>query len=471
VTDDPAGRFRRTAAVVVLGSFLIVLDTTVVMTALPRLSGALNAPLASIQWVATAYTLALAAVMPVSAWAVRRVGGRRAYLTPLVLFGAGSLLAGIAWSAGSLIAFRVVQGLGGGMLVPIGSALVIQASGPERMGRAMRMLGLPVLIGPLLGPVLGGALVDSVSWRWIFLINLPVVAAAVVGAWRVLPRAARSEPAAGGSAQQLDLPGLLLLSPGLALLIYGLTAGGAVLPLVAGGVMVAAFPVRALTARQPLLDLRLLARGRFAGAAAAQALFVFAYFGSMLLRPMYFQDLRGTSATGAGLLGIPQVLATGITMQYAGRLVDRHRADGVSPARVHSRAWGRIVLGGVVTAALGFAGFTAQLGAYTPYWRLLAATVLMGVGVGLTMMPSMAAATRGVPEREVPQATTALSVVQQTASAAGTSVLPVLLAHGLRGAGDVAEAAGAYRSACGWGVLAMTAAVLPALALARARER
>ncbi|MGK4580532.1 DHA2 family efflux MFS transporter permease subunit [Kitasatospora sp. HPMI-4] len=449
--DPPAAGtgagLRATALVVVLGSFMSVLDTTAVNTAMRTLGRSFAAPLTTIQWVATGYTLALATVIPVTAWAIGRIGAKRLYLTALVLFGAGSALAGLAWNAQSLVAFRALQGLGGGMLTPVGMTLLIRSAGPQRTGRAMAVLGLPVLLGPLAGPILGGALVDAASWRWIFFINPPVAAVAILLAVRTLPQ---EMPRPG---RRLDLVGLLLLSPGLSLLIYGLTSGMDPVLMLAGGAMVLGFVARALTTDHPLLDLRLLARRPFAAAAGSQVLFVCAYFGSLILLPLYYQELRGQSAAQSGLLGVPQALATGVTMQFAGRLIDRYPP-------------GRIVLTGVSVATTGFLCFTVQVTGDVPFWHLQAALSVLGVGVGLTMMPTIAAATRSVAPEEVPLATTAVTILQQIAASTGTALLSVLLTGAQRTATHPADA---FRHTYGWAVALMGLALLPALLLPRRR--
>src|ERR671937_2918525 len=190
------------AAVVILGTIMTVLDLTIVNVAIPTLARDLGASIPAIQWVMTGYMLAFATVIPLTGWATERFGAKRAWLLALQLFLAGSVLAGAAWSIGSLIAFRVLQGLGAGMILPVGQTILAQAAGPQRMGRVMSVFGVPLLLVPVLGPVLGGAIVDRWSWRWIFFINLPVGIAAVVAAIRLLPEA---KPQLG---QRLDLRGL-----------------------------------------------------------------------------------------------------------------------------------------------------------------------------------------------------------------------------------------------------------------------
>src|SRR5689334_11840396 len=204
------------AGTVVLGVIMSILDVTVVNVALQTLSKEFDAPLTTVQWVATGYTLALATVIPLTGWAADRFGTKRLYMTSIGLFLAGSMLSATAWSAGSLIAFRVIQGLGGGMLMPAGMTILTRAAGPQRVGRIMGVIGVPMLLGPIVGPILGGYLVDNVSWRWIFFINIPIGISALALSLRVLPRDVTSRH------ERFDALGLALLSPGLALFIYGL---------------------------------------------------------------------------------------------------------------------------------------------------------------------------------------------------------------------------------------------------------
>ncbi|MFF9770053.1 DHA2 family efflux MFS transporter permease subunit [Streptomyces sp. NPDC014636] len=418
----PSTALHRVATVVVLGTIMSVLDMTIVNVALRHLSQSFGAPLETIQWTATAYTLALAAVIPTAAWAMDRIGAKRTYVLALALFTLGSLLAACAWDAGSLIAFRAVQGLGGGLLQPVGMAMGMRVADRARLGRAMALLGLPILVGPVAGPVLGGWLVDAASWHWIFLINLPVGALALFLAARLLPT--DTPDARGADRPRLDVPGLLMLSPGLALLLFGLarggergdfTAPGALVPVLAGAVLVAAFVRRALAVRAPLLDLRLLRDRTFAAGVGTLAPFTCGYFGSMLLGPLYWQQERGLGATAAGLLGAPVGLVVGTTMQIAARRIDR-----VAPRRM--------IAAGCAVGALGMGLLAWQTGAAgVASWRIVVAGMVMGVGAGMTLMPTMTTATRDLPADRLPGASTALSINAQLAASAGTALLSVVL--------------------------------------------
>src|ERR671933_1285426 len=244
---------RRIAVVVIVGAVMSILDTTIVNVALESLSRDLNAPLSTIQWVATGYLLSLATVIPLTGWAAERFGPRRVWMTVVAAFVLTSALCGAAWSAESLIAFRVLQGFAGGMIMPIGMITLAQTAGPSRVGRVMSVVGVPMLLAPVLGPVLGGLIVTHLSWRWIFFVNLPIGVFGLALAARLMP-AERAVGRGGADAvSELDWRGLLLLSPGLGLLVFGLSevsthggvTAGRLAPVLAGFLLIAAFVVHA----------------------------------------------------------------------------------------------------------------------------------------------------------------------------------------------------------------------------------
>src|SRR3954468_22494919 len=464
----------RLASVVVLGTIMSILDTTIVNVAIETLGRELGAPLSTIQWVATGYLLALATVIPLTGWAMERFGGKRAWMTSVALFLCGSALCGFAWSSTSLIAFRVLQGFGGGMIMPIGQAILAQAAGPERMGRIMSVIGVPTLLGPILGPVIGGLIIDKASWRWIFFVNVPVGIVALALAARVLP--GRD---AGGGRVKLDLRGLLLLSPGLAALGYslseigiegGLGSARVLVSLVAGIVLLALFVRHARGGDGSLIDLGLFRDRAFAAASGTGFIFGVSLFGAMLILPLYYQIVRGESALGAGLLLAPQGVGAAMAMPIAGRLTDRLGA-------------GRIVPFGVIVAVIGTAAYT-QLTADTSFALLGVALWVRGIGLGMTMMPSMAAAYQTLERAAVPRATSAINIIRTVGGSLGTAVLTVVLERrivanvpaatgelgGLRG-GDVSQVADSLATAFGqtfWWAVGLTAiALIPAMFLPR----
>jgi len=403
--------------VVVVGTIMAILDATIVNVAIPTLGRDFRTSISTIQWVATGYLLAFASVIPLTSWATGRFGAKRVWIASLLAFMAGSALAGSAWSIESLIGFRVLQGLGGGLLMPVGQTILAQAAGPKRMGRVMSVVGVPMLLGPVFGPVIGGAIVDGASWRWIFFVNLPVGVAAVLLAWRLLPAAET------GRASRLDLRGLLLLSPGIAIFVYGMSEIGAsggvggsrgLAAILAGLALVAVFAAHALRrGHAALIDLSLLSDRGYAAAAGTNLLVGIALFGALILLPLYFQLVRAQSPLDVGLLMMPQGIGAAIAMPVAGRLTDELGARVVIP-------------GGVLLALAGTAAYT-QVGASTSYVYLAGALFVIGLGLGATIVPSMAVAYQSVPREAVGQATTTINVIQRIAASVGTALLAIVL--------------------------------------------
>jgi EmrB/QacA subfamily drug resistance transporter len=404
------------AVVVVVGAIMTILDATIVNVALPTLGHDLHTSVATIQWVPTIYLLAFASVIPLSGWAAARFGAKRVWLCSLAIFMAGSLLAGVAPSIGALIGFRVVQGLGGGMIMPLGQAMLAQVAGPKRMGRVMSVIGVPLLLAPIFGPLIGGSLIQAASWRWIFFVNLPVGFVAIALAARLLPN---SPPRRG---QRLDSVGVGLLSGGLALFLYGLaevaerasaTAPQALWSMVGGAVLVALFVRHALRVPEPLLDLRLFAQRGFASGAAVNLVIGTALFGAALLLPLYFEIVRHRSPFAIGLLLAPQGLGAALSISLAGYLTDKVGARRVVPV-------------GVALAMAGTAWYT-QIGDHTSYAATVLALALIGLGLGATITPAMAGAFEGLAPTSMGHATSAINVVQRVAGALGSALLAVVL--------------------------------------------
>jgi EmrB/QacA subfamily drug resistance transporter len=417
-SHEPEALDRETlivAGVVLLGAVMSILDITVVNVAINRLAIDFDASLTTIQWVVTGYTLAIAAVIPLTGWAADRFGTKRLYLTSLVLFVGGSILCGAAWSAGSLIGFRVLQGLGGGMIMPAVMTIMTKKAGPQRMGRVMGVLGVPMLIAPIAGPILGGWLVDDVSWRWIFFINVPIGIVAFAAAYIVLDRD-EAQP-----THRLDWLGMALLSPGLTFLIFGLAetsshgagAPRAWVPIAVGALLIIAFLRHSWTAKAPLIDIRTFTHTRAGAAAGVFLLFAIAMFGSLLLLPLYFQNVRGQSALQAGLLMAPQGFGAMITMPIAGRLTDRY-----GPTRLPAA--------GLPLAALGMLPF-AFVTSTTSFVLLCGSSFVLGLGMGLSMMPTMTAAMQAVPPAAIARTSTAMNIIRQSGASIGTAILAVIL--------------------------------------------
>jgi EmrB/QacA subfamily drug resistance transporter len=408
----------------------------------------------------TGYTLALASVIPLTGWAADRFGTKRLYMLAVALFAGGSLLCATANSVEMLTAFRVLQGLGGGMLMPLGMTIMTRAAGPDRIGRVMAVLGVPMLLGPIFGPILGGWLIDIASWHWIFLINVPIGAAALVYAALVLPKD-DVEP-----SETFDWVGMLLLSPGLALFLYGVSttpetgtlwAAKVLVPALVGLALIVAFVPWALRKANlhPLVQLRLFAHKDMTVAVIAMSLFAMAFFGASLLFPLYFQQIRGEDALSAGLLLAPQGIGAMLTMPLAGVLADR-----IGP--------GKVVITGMVLVTIGMALFTT-LTDTTSYTRLLAGLFVMGLGMGATMMPMMAAALRTLSDRNIARGSTLMNIVQQVAASIGTALFSVLLTNNLKGATSLPAAADGYAGVFVVATILVATVLVPAFLLPRTK--
>jgi EmrB/QacA subfamily drug resistance transporter len=454
-------RVWRIAAVVVLGTIMSVLDTTIVNVALDTLGRDLNASVDQIQWVVTGYLLALAAVIPVSGWASRRFSSRNVYMLSLVLFTAGSVLCGLATSVDSLVAFRVIQGIGGGMLVPTGQMILVKAAGPRNLPKVMSAIGVPIVLAPIFGPTIGGLLLEHVSWQSIFLVNLPVGIITLIAAFKMLPK---DKPE---GAERLDFLGLGILSVGLVGITYGLAETGSagtlfassvLIPLVVGLVGVTTFVLRAWRMPNPLLNVRLYKSRAFAAASVTTFCLGAALFGAMVLMPLYFQTVRGEDAVTTGLLLIPQGLGAAVAMGLSGRATER---------------WGGGITAGIGTlitlaATIPFVLLTDN----TPFVVIGAAMVVRGFGIGMSIMPAMTAAYSVLRPDQVTHATPQLTTLQRVGGSMGTAILTVILQTHLETAGTSQPAmANAFGDTFIWVMGITAAALLPTLMLARIERR
>jgi EmrB/QacA subfamily drug resistance transporter len=440
------------------GSLLLNLSSTTLNVALNALIGDLHTTLDAAQWTITGYLLALTLVLPLFRWAAERAGMKRLYLACLVGFSVTSGLCAAAWSIESLIAFRVLQGLVGGLLSPIAQALAAQHAGPARMGRMVSIVAIPVLAAPLLGPVVGGVLVEKLSWHWIFLLNVPLGLVCAALCARYLPA---DDPAVIRRVR-LDATGLALLSPGMAILIYGITtvrhgaqvgAAVTVLPFLVAAVLIALFVRHARRGpERALIDLRLFQNRVVAAGLVTYVLAGVVSFGGQLLLPLYLQQVRGEGPMSAGLWLAPQGLGMILTLSSVGRLTDRYDP-------------GKLVIGGVALTLLGTLVFVRPF-EHVPDWVLAAFLVVRGAGLGATNLPGMAAVYRQVPKREVANATAALNIVQRMGAPLGTAIMAVVLQWRL---GAAPSRAHAFAETFSASVLFSALTVVSALFLVGAR--
>ncbi|CAM2887421.1 MFS transporter [Mycobacterium intermedium] len=411
----------RVAGVVVLASIMTILDVTVVSVAQRTFIVEFESTQAVVGWTMTGYTLALTTVIPVTGWAADRFGTKRLWMGSVLAFALASVLCATAPNILLLIAFRVVQGIGGGMLMPLGFMILTRAAGPARLGRLMAIFGIPMLLAPIFGPILGGWLVSEFSWHWIFLVNLPIGLLAFVLAAVVFPKD-RPTP-----SETFDAVGVMLLSPGLAMLLFGVSSipgRGTVadvkvlIPISVGVVLIVTFVMHALhRADHPLIDVRLFRNRVFTQASVTMLVFAVAFFGTGLLMPSYLQQVLHQTPMQSGIHLAPQGVGAMLTMPFAGAFMDR-------------RGPGKSVLFGLSLITLGLAAFTFGVAKQAGYFPLLVTGLaLMGLGMGCTMMPLSGAAVQTLTPHEIARGSTLISVNQQVGGSVGTALMSVLLTN------------------------------------------
>ncbi len=458
-----SGRIERhvwvVCGVVILGMIMSILDTTIVNVALNTLSRDLHSPLSQVQWVITGYLLSLAAVIPVSGWAARRFGAKRVYMVSLVLFTVGSALCGLAGSLTSLVVFRVLQGAGGGMIMPVAMMIMAQVAGPQQMGKVMGVVSMPAMIAPILGPVVGGVILEHLHWSWIFFVNVPIGAIAFALGWKLLPHTD------AGEAGRLDVLGLALLPIGSASLIYGVSQAGSgaplgssevIVPVIAGIALTVLFCLHALRVERPLLDIRMYANRVFAGAAFTNFGLGAALFGAMILVPLYYQQVRGQSVIATGLLTGPQGIGALAAMPLASRLTERFGG-------------GRVAIAGVSLLCVSTLPLTF-VGAHTSFVAISLVLVVRGLSIGLCFMPAMTAAFASMRPDQVSDATPQINALQRLGGALGTAVLAVVLQRAGAHAITPEQHASAFDTAYWWALGIAALSLIPCTMLLRAEN-
>jgi len=406
---------------IIIGIFMVILDGTAVNVALPKLQEEFNLPnLTLVQWTVIGYALAQAAVIPLAGWLSDRFGAKRVFLISIGLFTIGSLLCALATSVEQLIAFRIVQGIGGGVVVPISMAFIYRLAPPSKVGAVMGMMGVPILLAPALGPVLAGWFVEYYSWDWIFLINLPIGVIGILLGIRTLPNIGRQAVAS------LDRLGMILGPLAFAALVYGVSEGGidpmtgkstwtelpTVIGVSIGVVALVLFVIVELRKQNPLLELRVFRSGNFTKGIIVQWVSQIALFGTLFLVPLFLQQAKGYSPMEAGLMMLPQALASGLFMPIGGKLSDRF---GARPL---------VIVGMVITtvAALLLSNISADDGKLA----IMLPLGLLGAGMGLFMMPLNTHLIQSAPLNLVGRVTSLTNAAQQVMMSFAVAVLTTI---------------------------------------------
>jgi EmrB/QacA subfamily drug resistance transporter len=419
-------------SVAVLGSFLAQLDATIVNVSLSSLAVDLHSSLTAIQWVTSGYLLALALMLPLNGWLVERIGAKSLYLWCFSVFTLSSALCGLAWSANSLIAFRILQGMSGGLMAPMTQMMMARAAG-KHMARLMGYAAVPILIGPILGPVIAGAILQHASWRWLFLVNVPVGVLAIVLAVLFLPDD-REET----RSRELDLPGFALLSPGLVLFLYGSDHLGERIGLTALLVsivlLVLFFRMAIRKGDRALIDLQLFKSRTFSASATTQFMSNGISFAGQMLIPIYLIRACGQSPSATGWLLAPLGVGMICSYPWMGALTQRFGIRKVSA-------------GGALLAFAGTLPFLYLASHGLVFAVLAGALFLRGVGLSAVGIPSISAAYAAVRKQDLPTATTSLNIVQRLGGPTLTTLCATFLGWRLGMAQSGASLSSAFTAA------------------------
>src|SRR5215467_6931294 len=396
--------------------FMSILDATIVNVALPTIGRDFGVSATAVDGIVTAFLVSLAVTIPASGWLGDRYGGKRVLLTAIAVFTAASALGGIATSLGELVVFRILQGAGGGMLAPVGMAMLFRVFPPKERLRAASILTVPTTFAPALGPVLGGLFVTELSWRWVFYVNLPIGAAAFTFGAVFLHQQAQAEPG------RFDLAGFLLSGFGLGLLMYGVSEGPdlgwhdtrVLATIAAGAVLLAAMVIVELRSAAPIVDLRLLRNRLFRSGNGVMVLASIAFLGTLYAVSLYYQDGRGLSALGSGLSTFPEALGVMAGAQLASRVL----YPRLGPRR-------HITIG-LIGAATSI-GLLALVGPQTSLWWARLLMVTLGLSVAQVFVPVQAAAFATISPAATGRASTIFNAMRQLGGAVGVALLTTVI--------------------------------------------
>jgi DHA2 family multidrug resistance protein len=402
--------------VIILGSFMAILDNTIVNVALPKIMANFGATVDQIEWVVTGYMIAFAISMPATSWLREVFGLKKVFIASLALFCFGSALCGMAWEKDSLIAFRVIQAVGGGAMMPTGLTLVSEVFPPQERGMAMGIWSIGAMVAPAIGPFLGGYLVDEVSWRSIFYINLPVGGIAILASLLIL-----STSRLPGSARRFDLIGFISFSVFLGFLLVALAQGQRegwdsdyIISCFSFSFLgLIAFIASAFLVKNPIIDLRLFANHNFLMANIINFVRAVAIFGSMFLLPLFLQNLLNYTALRTGIILAPTAISVAIVSPFSGLISDR-----IGP-RIP------LFLG---TVLLAFSLYLYKdISLNSDYWFLFWPQVIRGAGLGLINAPLMSAAINAVRREQMAIASGLITVIMQVGGAFGVALLGTTL--------------------------------------------
>lgn len=401
--------------VVIIGTFMSILDSSIVNIAIPKMMAVFGVALDDVKWVLTSYTLALGAIIPLTAILAETFGTKKVYMFALAMFTLGSLLCGFAWSNTSMIVFRVIQALGGGMIMPVGMSIILGIFPPSERGMAMGFWGIASMAAPALGPTLGGYIIEQLDWRLIFNINVPIGIFGVIFTGLIL----KETPAK--PLKNFDYIGLITSVVGLVSILYVLGEGASIdwneiqnpLLIALGCLSLLIFVVNELTHPNPLLELRILKIHNFAISQLVTCVTTLGMMGGMYVLPLFLQNIRGYTAMQTGLILFPSAIAAGVMMPISGAIFDRFGAKPVTVV-------GLIILG---LSSLQLSFISMDTARETIVWLAL----LRGVGMGLAMMPVNTAGMNAIPPQLVGRASALSNTVRQVMAAVSVTIVTTII--------------------------------------------
>jgi EmrB/QacA subfamily drug resistance transporter len=404
------------SVVFVAAMFMSIMDATIVNVALPTIGRDFKVSATSVDLISIGFLVSLAVFIPASGWLGDRVGGKRVLLAAIAVFTAASALCGLASSLSELVAFRILQGAGGGMLAPVGMAMLYRTFPPKERIRAAAILTVPTTFAPALGPVLGGLLVTDLSWRWVFYVNLPLGAAAFAFGLVFLQPQKQDQPG------RFDLAGFLLSGLGLGLLMYGVSEGpnlgwhkpDVLATIAAGVVLLTAMVIVELRSAAPMVDLRLLGNRLFRAGNGVMVLASVAFLGTLYAISLYYQDGRGLSALGSGLSTFPEAFG----VMGGAQLASRWLYPRLGPRR-------HITIGLAGTAAS--IGLLALLGPGSSLWWARLLMLTLGLAMAQVFVPVQAASFATITPAATGRAATMFNAVRQLGGAIGVAVLTTVI--------------------------------------------
>jgi len=456
---DP--KLLRMAVIMVFGLVAPALNATIVNIAIGTIITEFNSTISIVQWITTGYILVMGIAVPISAWLVNRFSGKNVYLTSLVIFFIGSVFAAFSWNIEILIFSRILQGLGAGILIPTLSTVLVRHTGNAKLGRLMAIVSIPALIIPILGPVLGGLIVNKLPWQWIFYINIPICIAAVILAVKYLDK---EEPV--NKKQPLDVIGTLLLSAAFSILVIGISkirTGGlgnisAITPLLAGLALLLAYIVYALNAKiEPVLDVHLFRLSNFSSSSILLLVSGGIITGTLFILPLFYQQVQNSNAIMAGLFLAPQGIGMLCTRGLSGKLTDK----------MGSRV---IVIIAIIITIIGTIPFVFANSA-TDKIFLVIALFIRGCGLGGVAIPVMVSIYDGLTKEQVAHGTTATRIFQQIGGSVGTAVLAIILQNHMPANADAEMVGKAFNTVFLWSIGFAVISIIPAIFLPMKKEQ